>query len=260
MGAHMNSNRWSKEELIVALNLYLRIPFGKIHSHNPDIMQLANLIGRSANSVSMRLSNYASCDPYHANRGVGGLTGGKNVCMPIWNEFINNKEKLIYESEMILAILENTTLEDKYNIQIQSDSEKEGREIERLIKTRVNQAVFRKMVLSNYRDTCALTGIDIPDLLVASHIIPWSISEKERLNPENGICLSALYDRAFDKGLIGVSKSYNVLLSSRLLMKAGSNYFNTFFKPIERIKIAFPEKYLPKKEFLEYHLDTIFKG
>ena len=61
------------------------------------------------------------------------------------------------------------------------------------MKTRVNQNVFRQIVLANYNKKCAITGIDIPDLLVASHIIPWSKNEEERLNPENGICLSALY-------------------------------------------------------------------
>ena len=72
----------------------------------------------------------------------------------------------------------------------------------REVKTRVNQNVFRKIVLANYNGKCALTGIDISELLVACHIIPWSENEQERLNPENGICLSSLYDKAFDKGLI----------------------------------------------------------
>ena len=64
------------------------------------------------------------------------------------------------------------------------------------------------MVLSNYDSKCAITGIDIPQLLYASHIIPWSQNENERLNPENGICLSALYDKAIDKGLIGLNNKY----------------------------------------------------
>jgi putative restriction endonuclease len=42
------------------------------------------------------------------------------------------------------------------------------------------------MILANYSTKCAITGIDIPELL-ASHIVPWSINENERLNPENGI-------------------------------------------------------------------------
>ena len=69
------------------------------------------------------------------------------------------------------------------------------------------------MILSNYNGHCALTGIDIPQLLLASHIIPWSKNKVTRLNPSNGICLSALYDKAFDQGLIGFDQHYKVILS-----------------------------------------------
>ena len=75
------------------------------------------------------------------------------------------------------------------------------------MKTRVNQNVFRQIVVANYSGKCAISGIDMPELLFASHIIPWSKNEEERLNPENGICLSALYDKAFDKGLIAVNEN-----------------------------------------------------
>ena len=80
----------------------------------------------------------------------------------------------------------------------------------REVKTRINQNVFRQMVIANYSCQCAISGIDIPDLLFASHIIPWSKNEQERLNPENGICLSCLYDKAFDKGWIGINEKYEI--------------------------------------------------
>jgi putative restriction endonuclease len=69
-----------------------------------------------------------------------------------------------------------------------------GEERIREVKTRVNQSVFRQIVMSNYACKCAITGIDVPEFLVASHILPWSKSVDERLNPENGICLSSLYE------------------------------------------------------------------
>lgn len=87
---------WSREELILALNLYLKIPFGKVNSKNPDIIHLANIIGRTAGSVLMRLSNFASVDPYHQQREVVGLTGGIKQVEPIWNEFLYNKEELLF--------------------------------------------------------------------------------------------------------------------------------------------------------------------
>ena len=99
----MKRRLWSKDELILAFNLYLKLPFGKMHRSNPDIIKLANLLGRTPSSIAMRLVNFASIDPYHQERGVLGLSGGVNQCLPIWNEFNNNREELIFESEKILA-------------------------------------------------------------------------------------------------------------------------------------------------------------
>ncbi len=102
---------WTKEELILALNLYLKLPFGKLDARTPEIVHLAKIIGRNANAVSMRLNNFASVDPYHQKRGIKGLVGGKKQVQPIWDEFINNKEELIYESGRILANKEHTSIE-----------------------------------------------------------------------------------------------------------------------------------------------------
>jgi putative restriction endonuclease len=65
-------------------------------------------------------------------------------------------------------------------------------------------------------------------LLFASHIIPWAANEKERLNPENGICLSALYDKAFDKGLIGFDQNLQVIFSTELRKHTSKDYFSKY--------------------------------
>ncbi len=256
----MKRNLWTKEELILALNLYLKIPFGKIHHGNPKIIHLANLIGRSANSVSMRLSNFASVDPYHQQRGVKGLVGGIRQVEPIWNEFINNKEDLLYESERILAELEKQTLENKFAQVLKGMENLKGETKIREVKTRVNQNTFRQIVLANYSCKCAITGIDIPDLLIASHIIPWSTNEHERLNPENGICLSPLYDKAFDKGLIGIDNNYKIILSLEIKDRTTKVFYHDYFGMIEGKNIQLPQKYFPKKEFLKWHIDNIFNN
>ena len=253
-----SKNLWSKEELMLAFNLYLKIPFGKMHSRNPDIIHLANTIGRTANSIALRLVNFAAIDPYHKERGVKGMAGGAKQCQPIWDEFIQNKEGLIFESEKILATRENQTIETKYKDILRDLTNFKGEEKIREVKTRVNQSVFRQIVVGNYSSRCAITGIDIPELLLASHIVPWSKNENERLNPENGICLSALYDRAFDKGLIGITPSYEIILSTDLKKKHKENYYSKHFEGLDKKKIVLPERYLPKKEFLEYHLDEVF--
>jgi putative restriction endonuclease len=251
-------NLWTKEELILAFNLYLKIPFGKMHSTNKDIINLASLIGRTSNSVAIRLVNFASVDPALQARGVKGMDGGKNVVKPIWDEFFHNQEELVFLSEQILAQKENTSIENKYQDILFDLKGLKGETVIREVKTRVNQSVFRQIVLTNYATKCAITGIDIPELLLASHIVPWSKNENERLNPENGICLSALYDKAFDKGLIGINQNYQVILSASLKKKKETSFYQSHFASIENLKITNAIKYLPRKEFLEYHLDTIF--
>ena len=252
-------NLWTKEELILAFNLYLKLPFGKMHKHTPEIIELANLLGRTPSSIGMRLGNFASIDPFHQQRGVGGLKGGMNQVKPIWDEFFHNQEELVFLSEKILAQKENTSIENKYKEILFDLKDLKGETKIREVKTRVNQSVFREMVLANYTTKCSITAIDLPQLLLASHILPWSKNEEHRLNPENGICLSALYDKAFDKGIIGINKNYEVILSSTLKKKKDTLFFKNHFAPIENLKITKPVKYLPRKEFLEFHLDTVFE-
>jgi putative restriction endonuclease len=256
----MERRLWTREELILAFSLYLKLPFGKLHHGTPEIIHLAKILDRTPNSIAMRLSNFASVDPYHLKRGIKGLRGGIRQVEPIWNEFIYNKEELLFESEKILAGLEKQTIETKF-AEILTGTEYLKGEIKiREVKTRVNQNVFRQIVLANYSCKCAISGIDIPDLLIASHIIPWSKNEQERLNPENGICLSPLYDKAYDKGLIGINEHYQILISNELKKKESLNYFSIQFGKIVGSTIHLPQKYLPKKEFLQYHLDTIYRG
>ncbi len=255
----MKRRLWTKEELILALNLYLKLPFGKYHHGTPEIIHLASLIDRTPSSVAMRLSNFASVDPYHQNRGIKGLSGGIKQVEPIWDEFINNREDLIFESEKILAELEKNNLETKFANELSGIEHLSGKNKIREVKTRVNQRIFRQIVMANYLGKCAITGIDIPDLLVASHIIPWAKNEKERLNPENGICFSSLYDKAFDKGLIGLTTNYKILISNELKENQNKGYYEKYFGFLKNKSVNLPERYYPRKEFLEFHLDTIFR-
>jgi putative restriction endonuclease len=255
----MERRPWIREELILALNLYLKLPFGKLHHGTLEIIHLANILDRTPNSIAMRLSNFASVDPFHKQRGIKGLTGGLKQVEPIWNEFIRNKEELLFESERILANLEHKTLETKFAEILSGTENLSGETKVREVKTRVNQNAFRQIVLANYSSKCAITGVDIPELLIASHIIPWSQNEQERLNPENGICFSALYDKAFDKGLIGISEDYQILISTEIKSQENKAYYPEIFGKLNGSKLQLPQKYLPRKEFLEFHLDTIFK-
>jgi predicted restriction endonuclease len=77
-------------------------------------------------------------------------------------------------------------------------------EAERLVIQRVGQDIFRDRLMTYWQGRCPLTGITDPALLRASHIIFWKdcASDAERLNVHNGLLLSALWDAAFDRGLV----------------------------------------------------------
>ena len=253
------NDAWTREEMILVLNLYLKLPFGKMDRRNPDVIHLANIIGRTPNAVALRLVNYASLDPQLKQRGISGMAHGGKKCDEYWHEFINDRERLLFESERILAQWEGTTIEKKFEKEIQDIPQGLVGETKlREVKTRVNQNVFRQIVLANFDGRCALTGIDLSELLVASHIIPWSKDEKERLNPENGICLSSLYDKAFDKGLISFTNDNQVLFSLRLKENVGKNYYSKYFEPIRDAILVSPKKYQLNPQFLEWHRDCIF--
>jgi putative restriction endonuclease len=254
----MPKNLWTREELILAFNLYLKIPFGKMHKHNPDIIELANLLGRTPSSIGMRLGNFASCDPGLQARGVGGLKGGMNQVKPIWDEFYNNQEELIFLSEQILAEKQNTTIENKYKELFVGIKSLEGKSAISMVKTRVNQSVFRTIILNNYYSKCCITGIDIPELLVASHIIPWSKNKKERLNPRNGLCLNALHDKAFDKGFLTIKPDYKIKISNALFGLSSDSPLVEHFLKYDKQKIYVPDKFKPSEEFLDYHYQNIF--
>lgn len=248
---------WTHSELILALDLYFKLPFGRLNHTTPEVKELANLINRSDNSVALRLTNYAACDPVITESGRTGMPGGLSICKPIWDEYSNQKEKLFFEAQQIKAQLLNSTIENELNI-----TEKELQGIDRLayVKQRVNQQAFRLMILNIYEKRCAITGINIPDMLVASHIIPWSENQQERLNPENGLCLSALYDKAFDKGFISFDNHYRVIFADKLKAFHNESFYGKHFAPIEGVTIFLPEYHRPNTQFLEWHRDVIFNS
>ena len=77
-------------------------------------------------------------------------------------------------------------------------------EAERLVVQRIGQDIFRDSLMTYWQGHCPLTGITDSALLRASHIVPWKDcpNDAERLNIHNGLLLSALWDAAFDRGLV----------------------------------------------------------
>ena len=255
----MAKRLWTRGELILALSVYFQLPFGRLNRTTPEVKELARILGRSENSAALRLVNFAACDPYIINSGRTGMTSGIGVCMPIWEEFSEDRERLFGEAQRIKAEMLHKSIEETLHL---TASDLEGKERTAVIQQRVNQSVFRSMILYNYEERCAITGINIPELLVAGHIIPWADSTpQQKLSPENGICLSALYDKAFDNGLITISPDdYTVCLSSALREYDTQEYYDKHFGSISGQKIMMPIEHKPNREFLAYHREKVFVG
>lgn len=133
----------------------------------------------------------------------------------------------------------------------------EGTEKEVRAKRRVGQDIFRDILLDIYGSKCCLTGLEIPEVLRASHIIPWAECEETRLDPANGLCLSATYDAAFDKHLISFDEDYRLILSPVIKEEYSSEAFKTHFLKFEGKRIAFPSMFIPAQQFLSKHRDKL---
>lgn len=254
-----DDQRWTREQTIVAFNLYCKIPFNRVTSSHPEIIKVAQEIGRSVNSVKMKIGNFGSFDPELKKRGIVGLANASKLDEEVWNEFNNNWDDLAFESEKILSRFEGRDLLEKSSLSDDDFVVKEGVEKERMVKTRVNQNFFRQTVLSAYDFSCCITGIDIPELLIASHIVPWSKATKDRLNPRNGLCLNALHDRAFDKGLMTVTTDFKIKISPKILAKPSAPV-DLWIANFEGRSIITPERFMPLSEFLDYHNKNIFQS
>ncbi len=249
---------WTREELILAVNLYCKLPFGRLHYRNPLIAELANLIGRTPSSVALKLVNFASLDPSLKERGIKGAQNASKLDKEIWNEFYENWSDLSFESEKQLAIKSNSSIE-KMNSIDENELPQDGKTREQLVKVRVNQSFFRKAILAAYNNTCCITGIQRPELLIAGHIKPWALDEKNRLNPRNGIAINALHDKAYESGLISISPDYKIKISSELKKLNNQNGIFDYFVKYEDKEIILPDRFLPDKEFLQYHYYERFK-
>lgn len=247
---------WTRNELILAVNLYCKLPFGRLHRLNPEVIHLANLIGRTPSSVAYKLVNFASLDPSLKARGIKGASNASKLDKEIWDEFFNNWDILPFESEKLLAEFEHTTIE-KLNHIPEIELPKEGIMREQIVKVRVNQSFFRSSILASYNNTCCITGIKQPEFLIAGHIKPWSIDEKNRLNPQNGIAINALHDKAFENGYLTITTDYKIKISPILLKNNQENL--DYFGKYENQPIILPSRFLPDVEFLKYHNQERFR-
>lgn len=254
----MAVNKWTREELILAFNLYFKIPFGKYDQKTPEVIYLSKILRRTPSAVAMKLGNFARLDPVLQKRGIVGVSHGSKLDVVIWDEFIDDLERLSFEGEVLLSERIGRKVEEVSEIYT-LDLPREGKEREALVKVRINQSFFRKAILAVYGRKCCITGLRIPALLTASHIVPWSEDETNRMNLRNGLCLNALHDRAFDKGLITITTDFLVKVSPQVKKMSKEQAISDLLMKYDGIQIQRPKRYSPELEFLEYHNDRVFQ-
>lgn len=252
------TNNWTREETIIAFNVYCKIPFKKSSKTNPVIIKFAKLLGRSPSALNMKIGNLGRLDPELRKQGIKGLINGSKVEEDVWNEFNGDWDKLAFESERLISKFQNKKIQERFEVDLKNLPA--GTDRESVVKTRVNQDFFRSTILSSYNSTCCVTGLSIPELLQAAHITSWKTNIKNRTNPHNGLCMNMLHHKAFDEGLIAITPEFKIISSKRLQEYTNNNgALNDFFIRYENRSITLPDRFLPSREFLDLHLHTIFQ-
>ena len=252
---------WTREETIIAFNLYCKIPFNEVTKGNPLIIKVALIIGRTPSALGMKIGNLGSLDPELRKRGISGLVNSSKMDEEIWGEFNGDWNRLAFESEKILAELQGKDISNVVEEKLFDYSVlPEGTDRQATIKARVNQAFFRTAVLTAYNNKCCITGLSVPQLLVASHIIPWSVRMDTRTDPRNGLLLNSVHDKAFDLGLIAITPEYKIKVSNQIHKLLPDNVIKEWFVDYDGKGIILPNRFLPSKEYLKWHYENIFKG
>jgi len=246
---------WNREELILAFDLYCRIPFEKTKANNPQVIELAKLLKRSPASVARKLGNFGSFDPALQERHISGLSHRSKLDGMVWAEFNRDWNNLVMEARQLRDRLGSTEvypeIEDEFRLP------RGASERETIRKNRIHQTFFRDTILSSYENTCCVTGLRIKECLIASHIVPWSISEQYRTDPRNGLCLSATFDRLFDRGLLTITANWEVALSQSLL-KNKDKHIQEFICRFQGIPMIRPKRFLPSQDHLQWHRINLF--
>jgi len=249
-----SNRRWTETETILALELYCQLPFGRCSQHTPEVISLAKRLARTPSSIAMKLVNFASFDPEHRARGVRGLAHSSRLDHAVWEAAHGDWEGF---AQRCARLTDDLGIDPPVKAR-SSRIELAGRPPSSTsrhaqIEQRIGQDFFRGMVLAGYGARCCVTSLSIVELLVASHIVPWAANPHARLNPMNGVCLSALYDRAFDRHLMTITPDYRIRFSKLLLTMSESENWNHFFTPYEGTVIHLPERWAPDTGFLEQH-------
>jgi putative restriction endonuclease len=262
MASEKYGSPWTRDELVLALYLYCQIPFAKTKANNPEVIRLARVIGRTPASVARKLGNFGAFDPLLASQGIKGLSHGSRVDRVVWDEFYQQWDNLVAEANSLLAQLASKSSVPSADMQARDEDRiivlpTGPTETKVQTTVRLCQSFFRRTILSSYESRCCICSLEFPALLTASHILPWSRNEHLRADPENGLCLCALHDRAFDRGLITVAPSLEIVVSKRLV-ESKVPFSKAAFAVFHGEKIRKPRRFAPRAEALRWHNENAF--
>ena len=249
-------NNWTEEQITVVLYEYCRKPFGQFSATKEFVQNLGELIGRTPSAVVRKVGNLASFDPKMQDRGVGGLEHTGKLDLEVWQKYYGHWDQLAFDAEVLLAKFKNKELEDSLTIDL--NNVPNGSERLQEVKRRINQDFFRQTVLSSYNQKCCITGINNSALLQASHIVDWSIDEQNRTNPENGLCLNALFHKAYDENLLGITPDYDIIISEEFLgnkLREVESSTKDHIWGFNNKKLIMPSRFCPDKELLAQHFE-----
>lgn len=259
--------KWNRADLLVALNIYHKLTFGQMHARQPLIIEVATKLGRSPNSLAMKLCNFASLDPALQIRGIKGLNGASALDRDLWQQFYGDMTDMAPASEQALrelyGLAEGSEIDvvPKAGVVVRKRTPPQITEVTTTIKARRGQEFFRESVLNNFDGRCGISQLAIRELLVASHILPWATHPAERLNVRNGLCLSRTHDAAFDQGLIAFDDSLALMLSTRLRTCLPDTAIQELFGKHEGKPLFVPEDAaLPDLTLVATHRKTIFRS
>lgn len=250
---------WSRDELVLALYLYCQIPFAQTKANNPEVVKLASMLGRTPAAVARKLGNFGAFDEVLAERGVTGLTHVSKADSEVWAEFSSDWSCLVGRAQRLLAQADSKEpLEEADDsVIVRPPVETEGA---RVVSVRLCQAFFRRAVLASYGVKCCVCGLDLRELLIASHIVPWAASEATRADPCNGLCLCALHDRAFDRGIMTVDPSDLTIRVGARAIASRNAAVRSSLAELHHRRILLPNRFAPAPECLAWHADNVYLG
>jgi hypothetical protein len=226
-----------------------------MHARNPDIVMLAVALGRTPGSVAMKLVNLASLDPSETSRGVVGLQGASKADRELFEQALADWDGVLGQAMDATARLHEGPVG---MTELQLSPPAGPSQVTRSVNVRRLQGFFRDAVLASYDFTCAVSGIRIPQLLTASHIIPWASDETRRIDPRNGIALSSLHDRAFDRGLMTLDEDCRVVVARSLRVRDPSDIHRASLMEIHGRPIRLPTRFRPDPAAIAWHREHVF--